>query len=149
MSATVKNSLQFLLEMLRKEHGLEDDTLKIALMDPDFSFDEATHATWGDVSADEISDGNGYTAGGQTLDNVSVSINESDNRVEVHADNPSWTASGGDIATTGSAIIYNDSHTDQTIVQHIDFDADYDTPDGKVFQINMSDGMRWYQNESS
>ena len=149
MSATVKNSLQFLLEMLQKEHDLESDTLKIALMDTTFTFDETTDATWGDVSANEIADGNGYTAGGQTLTTVAASINTADARVELDADNPSWTASGGAIATTGSAIVYNDTHANQTVVQHINFSADYDTPAGKVFQVNVSDGLRWFQNESS
>lgn len=209
MSATVKNSLQFFLEMLRKEHDVESDTLKVALMVSVYTFDEATHlafdtnqwvastayslgdttkpttengyiykataagtsdssepiwpttiggtvtdggVTWEcwsvNASESEIAAGNGYTAGGQTLTTVAASMNTTDGRVEVDADNPSWTAASGAIATTGSAIVYNDSHASKTIVQHINFSADYDTPDGKVFQINMSDGLRWFQNQT-
>jgi len=149
MAATVKNSLQFFLEMLRKEHGLENDTLKVALMVPSFSFDETIHGTWADVSADEIAGGNGYTAGGQTLANVAASINTADKRVEIDADNPSWTASGGAIATTGSAIVYNDTHASKTVVLHIQFEANYDTPDTKVLQINLSNGLRWHRNQAA
>lgn len=146
MSATVKNSLQFFKEMLLKGHDLGTDTLMVALMDTAFSFDPATHGGWADVSANEIAAGNGYTAGGQALANVSVDINAVELRVELHADNPSWTASVGDIPPTGSAVIYNDTHASKTIVQHVDFAADYSTPDGKILQINVSDGLRYFVN---
>lgn len=148
MSATVKNSLAFLQEMLLKEHDLGADVLKIALMVPAFTFDPEAHGTWGDVSASEIDDGFGYTAGGQDLDMVSVSINAAEARVEVHANNPSWTADGGAIATIGSAIVYNDTHASKTVVQHIQFGATYDTPDTKIFQVNMSEGLRYWKNEA-
>lgn len=210
MAATVKNSLQFFLEMLRKEHDVESDALKVALMDTAYVFDEDTHLAWdasawaastsysvGDtvkpttengyiykataagtsdsaeptwpttigstvvdggvtwecwsvnVSESEITSGNGYTADGQTLTNVAVSMNTTDDRAEIDADNPSWTASGGAIATTGAAIVYNDIHAKKTVMQAIEFSADYDTPDGKIFQINLSDGLRWWQNQTA
>lgn len=210
MAATVKNSLQFFLEMLRKEHDVEGDALKCALMVPAYTFDEATHLAWdadqwaadtaysagdtvkptsengyiykatvggtsdsseptfpttiGDtvvdngvtwecwsvnVSESEIASGNGYTAGGQTLTSVSASMNTTDDRVEIDADNPSWTAASGDIATTGSAVVWNSTHGKKTIVEQIQFSATYDTPDGKIFQINLSDGLRWFQNQTA
>jgi len=148
MSATVKNSLAFLQEMLKKEHDLSTDTLKIALMDTAFTFDPATHDAWADVSASEIAAGNGYTAGGQALAGVSVDIVAAENRVEVNANTPAWTASGGAIATTGSAIVYNDTHASKTIVQHINFPATHDTPDGKVFQVQITSGLRYFFNHT-
>lgn len=147
MAATVKNSMQFLQEMLTKQHDLSADNLKIALMDTSFSFNPVTHATWSDCSANEIAGGYGYTAGGQIITNPAVSIQTSpDNHVLVSADSPIWTANGGDIPTIGSAIIYNDSHANKTVVQHIQFTANYSTPDGKIFQIDFSNGMREFYN---
>jgi len=146
MAATVTNSLEFLKEMLTKEHDLENDTLQCALMGSGFSADEASHSEWSDVSGSEIAGGSGYTAGGQTLTNVAVSINSTDGRVEVDADNPSWTASGGAIPTVGGAVIYNSSHASNTIFCELVFSADYDTPDGKVLQIDVSNGVRYFDN---
>lgn len=146
MAATVQNSMQFLQEMLKGEHNLETDNIKVALMNPSFSFDPNVHGTWADCSANEIDAGNGYTAGGQALATVGVSINTTDDRVELTAGNPSWTANAGTIATTGSAIVYNDTHINKTTILHIQFTATYDTPDGKIFQINLSDGLRYFYN---
>lgn len=209
MAATVKNSLQFFYEILQQEHDVTNDTLKAALMDTTYTFDETTHLAWdasdwvgstaytiGDtvkpttengyiykctsagtsdssepswpttigntvtdggvtwecwsvnVSESEVSDGFGYTADGATLSNVSVTKDTSNTRVEINADNPSWTASGGAIPTTGGSIIHNTTHAKDSIVQSIAFSANYDTPDGKVLQINVSDGVRWFQNSA-
>lgn len=146
MAVLQAHSYQFLLETIKKEHDLESDTIKIALMDSTFSFNPSTHATWTDVSSDEIADGSGYTSGGETLTSVSASINSGQDRIDIAADNVTWTASGGAIPTTGAAIIYNDSHANKTVVKCIDFGADYDTADGKLFQINFDDGMAWLSN---
>lgn len=148
MAATMDLSLQAILEFLKKEHDIPEDDLKIALMDEDFDFDEESHATWEDCSDNEIADDNGYTAGGETLSNVSVDINSSEKRVEISADSVTWEASGGYIATTGSAVVYNDSHSDKTVIGCITFDANYDTPDGKLFQVNLSNGFVFLANKS-
>lgn len=213
MAVTANYSLQFMLETLRKEHDIEDDTLKGALMNTTFSWDEIYHKVWdatawatstaysvGDLvkpttengyiyrctsagtsdssepswpdpsgsddwgdtvadntvtweawsyntSEDEITAGNGYTAGGQTLNNVSASIDTTNSEVDIAADNLSWTASSGAIATTGACIIWNDTHANDTVVKCIDYGADYDTADGKVFQVNMSSGFGTVDNE--
>ena len=139
MAVVETYSLQFLLEVVRKEHDLEDDTLKIMLMTSAFAFNEATHADFDDVSASQIAPGNGYTDDGDTIANVVASIGSG--QVDIDCDSVTWTASGGAIATTGSAIIYNDSHASKTVIKCIDFGADYDTAVGKLFQINFSAGM--------
>ncbi len=146
MAATVKNSLKFFSEMLQGQHDLVTDNLNIALMETAFTFNEETHSTWADCSASEITAGNGYTAGGQALSNVNVTINTAEKRIEFDADNPTWTASGGAIAQTGSAILYNDSHTNKTVIAGIQFSAAYDTPDTKIFQLNFANGIRFFEN---
>lgn len=71
-------------------------TVKAALMNGTYDAiaDETkrdSHEFWDDVSANEIS-GAGYTAGGATLANKSVTLNTSTNTVKFDADDPSWSS---------------------------------------------------------
>ena len=56
---------RFKANLMNKIVDLEGDTIKIALLNNSHSF-TATHNTWSQVSANEVS-GTGYTAGGATL----------------------------------------------------------------------------------
>lgn len=141
MAIQTTYSHQFMLEALQKGHDLENDILKMALMDTTFAFDPDTHATWGACSANEIAGGNGYVTGGENLTGVILSIDAVGNKVDIAATSITWTATAGDIPTTGSAVIYNSSHVNNTVVMCIDFDADYDTLSGKLFQIDLSNGL--------
>jgi len=125
---------------LKGEHDVENDTLTIALMDDTFAFDPDTHLNWAACSANEVVAGaSGYVA--QTLAGVTVSIDAAANQVDIAATSVTWTAAGAAIPTTGSAIIYNNTHATDVVVMCIDFGADYDTADGKLFQINLSSGL--------
>ena len=146
MAVVSTYSHQFMLETLRKEHDIEDDTLKIILLGSAFEFDPDTHSTYATVSASEIANGYGYTTGGDILTNVAVSIDTVNNKVDIAADSVTWTATGGAIPTVGSAIVYNDTHASKTVVMCIDFGADYDTPDTKLFQINFAGGFGQLEN---
>lgn len=141
MAVVTTFSHKFLEEVVQAEHDVTTDTLKIILVDAAFTFDPDTHATYADCSANEIATGNGYTTGGETLTNVAVSIDSSADQVDIDADNVTWTATGGTIPETGAAIIYNDTHANDTVVMCIDFGADYITTDTKLFQINFSNGL--------
>lgn len=141
MAITSTYSHQFMIETIKKEHNITTDILKVVLMDTTFAFDPDIHAMWADCSANEIADGYGYTAGGETLNNVGAVIDTTGDKVDLTCDNVTWTAAGGPLPTTGAAIIYNSTHPNNTVVMCIDFDADYDTADGKLFQINFSNGL--------
>ncbi len=141
MAVVSTYSHRFMLEALRGEHDIEDDTLKIILLGSAFSFDPDTHATYSSVSASEIAGGYGYTTGGDTLTGVSASIDTVGDKVDIAADSVTWTATGGPIPTVGSAIVYNDTHSSKTVVMCIDFGADYATADTKLFQVNFAGGF--------
>ena len=130
-----------MLECLQKAHDVENDVLKIALMDTVFAFDPDTHENWAACSANEVANGYGYTTGGETMAGIVLSIDAAGNKVDIAATSVTWTAAAGPIPTTGSAIIYNSTHATDTVVMCIDFGADYDTADGKLFQINLSNGL--------
>jgi len=111
-------------------------TFKIALMATGFTFDKDAHAVWANVSASELSNGNGYTTGGATLANVAISEDDTNDRSDVTWDNAQWTASGGSIGPSPGAIIYDDTHASDCIIGFIDFTSDQTATDGGTFTIS-------------
>ena len=150
MAVAVTYSHQFLLECIRKEHDLEDDTLKIILLGSAFAFDPDTHALYSNVSASEIDNGYGYTTGGVTLTSVAATIDTTGNKVDIAADSVTWTAAAGPIPTVGAAIVYNDTHASKTVIMCIDFGdgVSYDTADTHLLQINFAGGFGEVNNAS-
>lgn len=108
------------------------DTLKIALYSS-LTFD-ATDTTLAGITGTQVS-GNGYTAGGATLSNVSIATANT-NGVRIDADNVSWTASGGALAAVG-AVIYNDTATGDVPLVHIDFGETLSAGDGTDFLVTF------------
>lgn len=106
MANAVPNSFKGML-WKGQNTGLTD-VYKMLLMKPGFIFDQDNHHDYADVIADELDNGNGYTTGGITLTGISISINDTSDRVEVTFNNAQWNASGGTLQASG-AIIYNDS----------------------------------------
>ena len=115
--------------------NLDTDTINCALMASGYVFDKDNHATWSDVSANELTAGNGYTAGGQTLTVSSYTEDDANDRFEIIYNDVTWTASGGNIGPTPGAIIYDDTSADKTIVGYLDFGSDQTASDGVNFVI--------------
>ena len=152
MAVVTTFSHQFLEEVVKGEHDVTTDTLKCILLDANFAFDPDVHATYSDCVAGsgsgaglgtgvEIDNGNGYTTGGKTITTVTVSIDASADKVDIDADNITWTATGGAIPEVGAAVVYNDSHASKTVIMAIDFGANYVTAQDKLFQLNFSNGL--------
>lgn len=123
------------IERLHKgEHDLVNDTIKIALLKnthtPDQNDDIFT-----DVSGDENPAGSGYTAGGETLANVSVT--ESGAVIIIDADDPLWTS----LTATNLryAVIYNDTHASDALIYLLDFGSDKN-PTAENFTIQFDSG---------
>lgn len=89
---------------------LLNDTIKVALL-ASYTPDIDAHDTWDDVSSTEES-GTGYSAGGETLANVTVTQDDTDDEGVFDADDVTW--SGLDVGTPSHAIIYKDSGTPST-----------------------------------
>jgi len=92
------------------------DTIKVALLDDNHSF-VADHDTWSDVSANEIS-GTGYTAGGETLTNQSVTQDDTNDKAVFDADDVSWTSA---TFTAYHAVLYDDTLASDDLICSIDF----------------------------
>jgi len=104
---------RFKANLMNKEVDLEADTIKVALMTSSHSF-TATDNQWSDVSANETS-GTGYTAGGKSLSNKSVTQAAT---TYFNADDVSWSSATFD---TSHAVIYDDSLTNDDLICSFDF----------------------------
>lgn len=62
---------RFMANLLNKVCDLAGDTIRLALLTDSYTID-ATHNVWGDVSANEVANGNGYTTGGVALSGKAV-----------------------------------------------------------------------------
>ena len=106
------------------------DTYKVKLLTA-ATFD-ATHTTLAGTGGTETTGSNGYTTGGATLANVTVT--QSGNDAAFDADDVTWSASGGSIAA-GYAIVYNDTDANDPPVAFIDFDGSQSAGAGTDFKI--------------
>ena len=111
------------------------DVFKIILMNTTFSFDKDAHATLADVTSNQIAGNGGYVQNDKTLSGISISENDTDDRFDATWDDPSWTATDGTFPTTGAAIVYDDTTSDDTVMGCIDFGADHATADGGTLKI--------------
>ena len=143
MAITCKVGNQFNEEYAKGEHALATDSLIAILMDTTWGpFDPATHLTASDVAGDannEIATGNGYTQ--QTKALTTVSIDQAAGVMTLNADNLTWTAAVGAIETCKALVIYNDDHTNDTVVCCIEFGANYATAVDTSLTINLSNGI--------
>lgn len=111
------------------------DTFRMILMDNTFAFDRDSHATYSDVSADELSSGNGYALSGELLISGELTEDDANDRGRMTWGNATWTASGGDIGPTGAAVIIDFTSADDTVVGCIDYGADYTIATGSSLQL--------------
>ncbi|MCK5017476.1 MAG: hypothetical protein KAS32_10450 [Candidatus Peribacteraceae bacterium] len=104
---------RFKANLMNKEIDLEADTIKVALLNTSHSF-TATHNTWSQVSANEIS-GTGYTANGQNLAGKAVTQAAT---TKFDATDIEWTTA---TFTTYHAVIYDDTMTNDDLIMSLDF----------------------------
>ena len=131
MATTPSNHFKY--QLADKQIDLSVDTIKACLMSTAYAFDADAHATYADVSASELSTGNGYTAGGATLTTLALAEDDTNDRAEMTCDDVQWDASGGSIGATGAAIIYDSTTADNTVIMCVDFGTDYTIPAGSSF----------------
>ena len=134
MASVVSNHIKYLLAT--KAIDFANDSFKIILMQTGFTFDKDAHEKYADVSASELSTGNGYTANNKTLAGVAVTEDDTDDRTEVTWSNVTWTASGGAIGPSPGAIIFDDTVADDPIVGYLDFGGDQTQADGGTATIS-------------
>jgi hypothetical protein len=116
---------------------LDTDTFKVALSNtaPDAAADDE----FGDIT--EISAGFGYSAGGQTVDNVSLAESGGGTGVWIWTfDDETFTASGGSIGPFRYVIIYSDTSTGDKLVGYLDYGTAITLTDGNSFSADTTAG---------
>ncbi len=98
-----------------------NDTIKIALLTSAYTPNKDDHDDFADLT-NEIS-GTGYTAGGETLANAAVNIDDANDRSELDADDVIWTVA---TFTARYGVIYKNTGTPgtSTLIALIDFLTD-------------------------
>lgn len=104
---------RFKANLMNKEIDLEGDTIRVALLNNSHSF-TATHNTWSQVSANEIT-GTGYTANGAALASKSVTQAAT---TKFDADDTEWTTA---TFSAWHAVIYDDTMTNDDLIASLDF----------------------------
>lgn len=133
VTVTIPNHIKYLLAT--KQVDFLTDTFKVILMNSTFSFDRDSHEIIVNVNSSQLATGNGYTQNNKTLTGVSILEDDTNDRAQITWDNPEWTASGGSIGPTASAIIYDDTVANDPIVMHISFGTTYTIVDTASFSI--------------
>jgi len=94
----------FLMQALRKEHDLEDDTIKVSLHTSTYTPAQDTHEYKDDLT-NEVT-GTGYSAGGATLAGKTLTYTAGTNTITFDAADASWATS---TITARTAVLYNDT----------------------------------------
>ena len=128
-------------DIMNGVHDMSSDTIKIALSNtaPNVS----THTTLADVS--EITAGNGYTSGGQALDNITST--QTSGVYSFTADNETVAASAGSIAQFQYVILYNSTASDK-LIAYWDNGTAVDLTDGESFECQWTGGTLFTYQES-
>jgi hypothetical protein len=113
MAAAVKFQ-SFSEAVAEKKHNLGSDTLKVALTNT--APNAATNTVLADIT--QIANGNGYTTGGATV-TVTASA-QSGGTYTLTCNQVSWTASGGSIGPFRYAVLYNDTATNDELIEYWD-----------------------------
>jgi hypothetical protein len=100
---------------------LNSDTIKVALVTSGYTPDQDAHDFFNDVT-NEVS-GTGYSAGGETLANATMTQDNTNNRGKFDADDVTWATS---TITARGAVIYKSTGTASTspLIAYIDFGSD-------------------------
>jgi len=113
---------------------LDSDTIKVALVTSAYTPNQDTHEDFADVT-NQVT-GGGYTAGGQTIANTTVTTDNTDNEGVFNGDDVTWTAS---TITARGAVIYKDTGTPATswLIGYLDFTSNRSSSSGD-FTIQWS-----------
>jgi len=109
-------------DLMNGSIDLDTDTIKIMLVTSSYTPNIDTHTKRSDIT-NEVS-GTGYSAGGATLANKTVTADNTNDRGVFDADDPSWSSSS---ITARGAVLYKSrggaSSADELIC-YIDFSSD-------------------------
>ena len=122
---------EFSLQLGDSEHDFQSDTLKVGIVDNTITptAGDAT-PTWGDYSANEVSTGGGYPAGGITL--TSVTYTETGGVATLDAADVSLLQNASGFTDGYWAIVYNDTNATDAAITFVDLGGPVSEVDGPI-----------------
>jgi hypothetical protein len=120
--ATFNFFSDFFERLGKKEIDLNGDTLKVILTNT--APNAATHTTYGDGGGSELDDlatDNGYTKGGEDIQN---GYTETDGTGTLTAVDVVWTPTANSIGPFRYAVIYDDTHASDALIGWVDFGSE-------------------------
>lgn len=142
MAVTISRYNHTIKKLMNKE--VTTGTLKVMLLNNSAAFTAANTALTDvtNAGAYEVS-GNGWDAGGETLQNVTIAVVDT-NGAMLDADDLEVTATGGAIGPAYKAVIYDDTDANKAPLWFIDFGEAKTADEGTPFKfaINANGIMR-------
>lgn len=120
-------------DIMEKVHNMGSDTHKLGLTNTAPTV--ATDDEWADIT--EISAGNGYTAGGETI-TISSSSQTGGAYSLVGSGTVVWTASGGAIGPFRYLVWYNDTATNDELIGYYDYGSALTLNDGDDLTVSVA-----------
>lgn len=111
-------------------------TVKIALVTTSYTPDIDNHAYWSDITGE--ASGSGYTAGGQAVDSLTITQDNTNDRCNIDIANE--TFSTVTVSNVDGAILYKDTGTPATspLICYIDFTEGAQSTVSGNFTININ-----------
>ena len=126
--ATFQKFENFVEQLGNGVHNLKADTLKLMLTN---SAPAGTDVVKADLT--EIAAGNGYTAGGAAVANVTYV--ETGGVAALDGDDVVFTASGGSFGPFRYAVLYNDTAAAKDLIGFWDHGSEVTTAAGETFKV--------------
>jgi len=124
---------QFVEDLAKKKHDLSADVFKVILTN---TAPVATNAVYADVSAGEVTNGNGYTTGGTATSITSCA--QTSGVLKAVYGNVVFTATGA-VGPFRYAILYNSTQTTplKPLVAWFDYGSSISLATGETFTVNF------------
>jgi hypothetical protein len=113
--------------------NLASDTVKIMLTN---TLPVAANSVYGDISANELGNGNGYTTGGATVSLTSSTQSSGTYKYVASMANPTWTASGS-MGPFRYAVMYDSSAATKVLIGWWDYGSPLTLAATNTFTITL------------
>jgi hypothetical protein len=127
--ATFNKFNDFVEQLGKKNHNLDTDTFRVMLTNEQPLAADTVKSDMAEISA-----GNGYTAGGEDIQNA---YTESGGTGTMTAVDVTWTATG-DIGPFRYAVIYNDTGATKYLLGWFDYLSSITLHNGETFKVDFN-----------